>query len=134
MDARPVSSAGGRAAPSGGFELYAWFFMRVSGVLLMFLALGHLLIMHIINNVDKIDYAFVVARWGTPLWRTYDFLLLSLALLHGFNGARVLVDDYLKGGKRALAQAVLFTLAFLFLAAGALVIFTFQPKARGVFF
>lgn len=123
-----------RPMPSGGFELYAWFFMRVSGVLLLFLALGHLVIMHLINNVDNIDYAFVVQRWGTPFWRSYDLVMLSLALLHGMNGARTLADDYLKGGKRALAMAALFTLTLVFLAVGALVIFTFQPRTPGMFF
>ena len=38
------SVIGGRERPTGGFELYAWLFMRVSGVLLLFLALGHLAI------------------------------------------------------------------------------------------
>ncbi len=122
-----------RPVPSGGFELYAWFFMRVSGVLLMFLALGHLVIMHLINNVDHIDYAFVAARWATPFWRCYDLLMVILALLHGFNGARVLVDDYLKGGRRILALSVLYSLALVFLVLGSLVILTFQPQA-GTFF
>ena len=45
-----LSSAGGRPRPTGGLELYAWLFMRVSGIALLLLALGHLAIMHLINS------------------------------------------------------------------------------------
>ena len=38
--------------PSGGFELAAWYFMRISGLVLVLLALGHLFITHILNNVE----------------------------------------------------------------------------------
>lgn len=122
------SAAGSRPMPQGGFELFAWFFMRVSGILLVFLALGHLTVMHIIHNVDTVDYAFVAQRFSTPFWRSYDCLMLILALLHGFNGARTLVDDYAKGPWRILILAVLGVLAFVLLVVGALVILTFQPQ------
>ena len=46
------SESGRRVKPSGGFELAAWFFMRISGLILVFLALGHLFITHILNNVE----------------------------------------------------------------------------------
>lgn len=56
--------------PAGGFELAAWFFMRISGLLLVFLALGHLFITHILNNVENINYEFVANRWADPHWRS----------------------------------------------------------------
>lgn len=125
-----LSAAGGRTRPAGGLELYAWLFMRVSGILLLLLALGHLTIMHLINNVDSINYAFVAGRWANPLWRLYDWLLLILALVHGFNGVRVMVDDYVRSpGLRVLSLAGVYTLTFFFLIAGSLVILTFQPLA-----
>lgn len=124
-----VSVSGSHVPPSGGFELFMWFFMRVSGVLLVVLALGHLVIMHIINSVENVDYAFVAARYATPFWRTYDFLMLSLAVVHGFNGARTCVQDYIrKPGWRIFSLATVYVLTFVFLSLGALVIFTFQPK------
>ena len=52
--------------PAGGFELAAWFFMRISGLVLVFLALGHLFITHILNNVETVNYEFVAGRWGDP--------------------------------------------------------------------
>src|SRR5262245_39903591 len=109
-----LSPSGGRVAPSGGVELFAWIFMRVSGLLLLFLALGHLAVMHLINNVDNIDYAFVAARFATPFWRTYDWLMLVLALLHGLNGLRVIIDDYFSGGRRVFALSILYSTGLVF--------------------
>ena len=80
--------------PSGGVELWSWLFMRLSGLLLLGLALGHLVIMHLINNVDAIDYTFVARRYAGWVWRGYDLLMLVLAMFHGRNGVRILIDDY----------------------------------------
>ncbi|MHA2610497.1 MAG: succinate dehydrogenase [bacterium JZ-2024 1] len=86
---------GSREKPGGGFELWSWFFMRISGIFIIFLVLGHLLIMHLIYGIEQIDYDFVVNRLRSPFWKTYDALLLGLALLHGANGVRILIDDYI---------------------------------------
>jgi succinate dehydrogenase / fumarate reductase membrane anchor subunit len=82
------------AQPRSKFELYAWLFMRLSGVLLVPLAFGHLAIMHIINNVHDIDLNFVALRWAMLGWRIYDAALLGFAFIHGLNGFRYVVDDY----------------------------------------
>lgn len=120
--------AGGRARPEGKFEVYAWLFMRISGVLLVFLAVGHLFIMHVFNGIDKIDYDFVAERFTTPFWRTYDLLMLVLAMMHGTNGLRTLIGDYIiSPGKRLFALSVLYTIFFVVSAVGALILFTFQP-------
>ena len=125
-----LSAAGARPRPTGGLELYAWLFMRVSGIALLLLALGHLAIMHLINSVEDINFAFVAARWANPLWRIYDWFLLFLALLHGFNGVRVMVDDYVRSpGLRVVSLVALYSLVLFFLFAGSLVILTFHPLA-----
>jgi len=122
------SPSGGRLRPVGGFELYLWLFMRVSGVLLLLLALGHLAIMHLVHNVDEIDFAFVATRYRNPLWRMYDWFLLMLALVHGMNGLRVLIDDYLRpSGLRVLSLVVLYFFTFFFFAVGSYVILAFNP-------
>jgi succinate dehydrogenase / fumarate reductase membrane anchor subunit len=118
----------GRPRPESGLELYAWMFMRVSGVVLLFLALGHLLIMHIINNVANIDFQFVARRYATPFWRTYDLVMLWLALIHGLNGIRTLVGDYVRSkGWQVATLASLYVFGFVLLALGSLTILTFQP-------
>lgn len=121
-----------RARPESSLELYAWLFMRVSGIALLFLALGHLAVMHLINNVDIIDYRFVAARYATPFWRTYDLVMLWLAMLHGLNGARTVVDDYLLSrGWRLAALWTLGLVGFVLLSLGSLVILTFHPVLGG---
>ena len=123
-------SIAGRPRPDSGLELYAWLFMRISGVVLLFMALGHLAIMHIINNIEVIDYAFVAKRFATPFWRTYDLVMLWLAMIHGVNGIRTLVDDYIAArGWRLVSLASLYLVGFIILALGSIVIFTFQPVA-----
>ena len=110
-------------------ELWSWYFFRVSGLLLVFLALGHLVIMHVVNNVDVISYDWVAARWASFGWRAYDWLLLALGLLHGMNGARVVVDDYVHGRRwRIAAMSTLAVVTVSFLALGTLTIVLFQPS------
>jgi len=122
-------SGAGNPRPESGLELYAWLFMRVSGLALLFLALGHLLIMHIIHNVDHIDFQFVAARYATPFWRTYDLLMLWFALIHGVNGVRTLMVDYISArGWRVVSLASLYVLGFVLLTLGSLAILTFQPS------
>ena len=71
----------GRARPESGIELYAWVFMRLSGILLLVLALAHLYVMHVANNVAVIDFQFVARRYATPFWRTFDLMMRSVGLL-----------------------------------------------------
>lgn len=119
-----------RPVPSGGFELYSWLFMRVSGLLLIALVFIHFAIMHVINNVDEINYAFVAKRWANPAWRLYDLLLLTIALAHGVNGLRIIIDDYAHSRFwRVTIISLFYTLALVFLTIGALTIFIFRGNS-----
>ncbi len=121
----------GKPRPESGLELYAWIFMRVSGLALLFLALGHLLMMHIIHNVDSIDFRFVAARYATPFWRTYDLLMLWFAMIHGVNGVRTVLLDYISPrGWRMVSLTSLFLVGFVLLTLGSLAILTFQPPMQ----
>lgn len=120
----------GNPRPESGLELYAWIFMRISGVVLLVLVLLHLAIMHMINNVENISYHFVAVRYATPFWRTYDLVMLWLAMIHGLNGLRVIVDDYVLARHwRLAALSIVFVSGFIFLSLGSLVILTFHPVA-----
>jgi succinate dehydrogenase membrane anchor subunit len=130
-EATPPSEPAQRR-PVSGFELYAWLFMRLSGILLLFLAVGHVLIMHVMDTgVARVDYDFVVARWtgaGAAFWRTWDWLMLSLALLHGINGVRVIVQDYVRRPGWRLGWNWGFAIVGLALfALGTIIVFTFDP-------
>ena len=69
--------------------------MRISGLLLLVLALGHLVVMHLPGTgAERINFGFVAVRWQNPFWRTWDWMLLMLALVHGINGLRNITLDY----------------------------------------
>ena len=112
------------------FELYSWLFMRVSGLVLIFLVLGHLFIMNILDGgVQRINFAFVAGRWSSPFWQVWDLLMLWLAQLHGGNGLRTIINDYAeRDSTRLLLKAVLYASVVLILFTGTLVIFTFDPN------
>lgn len=118
MASRPSSTTGGSA--------FTWYYFRVSGVLLLVLALGHLGIMHIVADVGRIDFQFVAERMRWPFWRGYDLLLLWLALTHGLLGVRLMADEYLASpGWHAAAVRLIRGVGALGLALGSWVILTF---------
>jgi succinate dehydrogenase membrane anchor subunit len=121
----------GRERPAGGYELGSWLFMRISGILLLVLAVGHVFIMHVVGGgVGRVDFKFVELRWQSPFWRTWDWLLLSLALLHGVNGLRVVVLDYVKAASWRFAFTWFFNVVGVILfALGTIIVFTFDPSA-----
>ena len=122
---------GGRQArPRPGFEAWSWLFMRVSGLALVFLALLHFAITHIVNDVVETDYRFVANRWDNPFWQVFDWLLLALALLHGANGARWVVEDYVRRpGPRAAAKYAVYGLTAALLVYGTVTIVAFSPAS-----
>ena len=112
------------------FEMWSWIFMRMSGLLLVVLVLGHLLIMNVLDGgVHRINFGFVAGRWASPFWRTWDLLQLWLAELHGTNGLRTVINDYAeRDGTRFWLKMLLYTSTFFVLLLGTLVIFTFDPN------
>ena len=123
---RPRSQRSGRT----NYELYSWLFMRISGIILVFLVLGHLFIMNILDGgVQRINFGFVAGRWASPFWQIWDLLQLWLAMLHGGNGLRTIINDYAERDRtrKILQYLLIFTVVFIVLL-GTLVIFTFDPK------
>src|SRR5919106_477741 len=93
------------------------------------MAVGHVLIMHVFDaGVARVDFDFVVDRWSSPFWRTWDWMLLSLALLHGINGTRVIVQDYVRRPGWRLAWNWTFAVVgFSLFVLGSVIVFTFNP-------
>lgn len=115
-------------------ELNIWLFMRISGFILIVLALGHFALMHFFYGVENMDFGFVAQRWTDPVsgwfWRTYDLALLVFALTHGVLGARYSIEDY--AHNRILKFVLLAGAALTWLALtamGAYVIFSFSAAA-----
>jgi succinate dehydrogenase / fumarate reductase membrane anchor subunit len=126
--ARPRPEASGR-------ERFWWYFMRLSGLALVLLVLGHMFIMHVLVELSggEISFAFVQSRWGTPFWRIYDFLLLVLAFVHGANGARVVIGDYVTNRTaKSLLISALLVISGIWLILGMAIIVFFDPNAHSV--
>ena len=126
-------SRAARPKPEGsGRERFWWYFMRLSGLALVLLALGHMFIMHVLVELtgQEVNFAFVQSRWGTPFWRIYDLALLLLAFVHGANGARVVIGDYVAHRTaRRLLVSLLIALCVIWLLLGIAVIAFFDPDA-----
>jgi succinate dehydrogenase / fumarate reductase membrane anchor subunit len=118
-----------RRQAKNNFELYAWLFMRLSGLALIILVLGHLFIMLMVDEgVHRINFAFVAGRWSSPFWQFWDLSMLWLAMLHGGNGLRTVIADYSrKDSTRFWLNATLAAAMILILVTGTYVIFTFDP-------
>jgi len=111
------------------WEKWGWIYMRASGIVLLVLIFGHLFVNLVAGEgVKAIDFAFVAGKLADPFWIVWDTLLLWLALIHGANGMRTLVNDYATKPvvRRILLGAILASTAVLLLL-GTLVIYTFDP-------
>jgi succinate dehydrogenase / fumarate reductase membrane anchor subunit len=115
------------------WEKWGWIYMRISGVVLIILIFGHLFVNLVLGQgVKQIDFAFIGGKYATPFWQVWDLLMLWLALIHGGNGMRTLVNDYAhnKMVNRILKWAIAAAVVVL-VVLGTLVIFTFEPCPAG---
>jgi succinate dehydrogenase / fumarate reductase membrane anchor subunit len=120
------------------WEKWGWIYMRASGLVLVVLIFGHLFVnLYAGEGVSGLSFGFVAGKYAQPFWQWYDLLLLWLALIHGANGIRTLINDYSispvgRGLRRLLSPHFLMKSALLgstvvLLILGTLVIFTFDP-------
>jgi succinate dehydrogenase / fumarate reductase membrane anchor subunit len=115
------------------WEKWGWIYMRASGIVLLVLIFGHLFVNLVAGEgVKAIDFAFVAGKLADPFWIVWDTLLLWLALIHGANGMRTIVNDYAgnRTVRRILLGAIFGSTAVLLLL-GTLVIYTFDPCPAG---
>jgi succinate dehydrogenase / fumarate reductase membrane anchor subunit len=116
------------------WEKYGWMYMRISGAVLVGLILTHLLVNLFLpqEGIKSLDFAFVAGKWANPFWQVWDGLMLWLALIHGTNGMRTIVNDYAEREwvRKTLIWALWITCGALILL-GTLVITTFDPCPAG---
>jgi succinate dehydrogenase / fumarate reductase membrane anchor subunit len=90
------------------YERYLWLFMRLSGVAMLILAVGHMVIQHVLNSSANLTLQFVAAQWSSWGWKTFDILLLWMAIPHGIRGLFNILSDYVHNpGARRLVGIVL---------------------------
>lgn len=120
-------------ASHSSFEMIAWLFMRLSGVVLLVLIFGHLFVNLMVGEgIHAIDFGFVAGKWSSPFWQVWDLAMLWLAMLHGTNGVRTIINDYAeRNGTRMTLKTVLYIAAAVIIVLGTLVIFTFDPCPAG---
>lgn len=129
-------------------ERFWWSYMRVSGLLIVPLVFGHLALVHVLQGVFDItaqgstvvgttalndsgtSVEFIAERWnmliaGVAIWRLYDFALLALVTVHGFNGLRYVLTDYTMSSpvlRRAMIYlCIIGAVVLLVLGTGALI-------------
>ena len=118
-----------KATRGGNFELNSWLFMRGSGLLLLVLVFGHLFVNLMLGEgIHQIDFAFVAGKWANPFWQVWDLAMLWLAMLHGCNGLRTIINDYaVRLNTRFALKTLLYFGTLVVIVLGTLVIFTFDP-------
>jgi succinate dehydrogenase / fumarate reductase membrane anchor subunit len=123
MQAQPFA----RPRRGGNLERFAWVFTRISAVVLLGMALYHLVYMHIAMGMDTISFQLIAWRWRFLGWRVFDLVLLGFGWLHGANGMRVVLDDYVHSPLgRFVAHTLLVAVTVLLMALGAFVILAFD--------
>ena len=123
IKARALSDA--RQQSHSNAELNWWIFMRISGLILVFLVLGHIYMTFIQVSEADATYVAVVNKLSNPAWKFYDWLILALALLHGANGARYSIEDYVRTRPdRAWIKGTFYTVIALLFAFGTVGLFS----------
>ncbi|MGO1435061.1 MAG: succinate dehydrogenase hydrophobic membrane anchor subunit [Canibacter sp.] len=122
-----------REGKGTNWEKYGWIFMRASGVLLVILIFGHLFTNLMVGDgIHALDFGFVGGKLANPFWQVWDTLMLWLALIHGSNGMRTIVNDYVsKAGAAKFLKIAIFLAAALLILLGTLVTWTFDPCPEG---
>ena len=63
--------------------------MRLTGLGLFVLALAHYIIVHFLYDPSEQTAQWIIdERWGSIVWRTVDWLMLTFVVFHAFMGMR----------------------------------------------
>jgi succinate dehydrogenase hydrophobic anchor subunit len=106
--------------PSWVSQRVRYLVLRLTGVMLAVLVLGHFALTHIVYDVAATNAAFIAQRWSSALWVAWDGLMLGAAFAHGAAGLLVIVRDVRTGrSSRRIWLTTLLGLTFLLLILGA---------------
>jgi succinate dehydrogenase hydrophobic anchor subunit len=93
----------------GRHRLVAYLAIRLTGLLLAVLVLGHFALTHVVTDVADADAGFIARRWSAALWIAWDWLMLAAALVHGAAGVWVAIEDYTPDLRRRRRRQVALT-------------------------
>ncbi|KAA9152759.1 succinate dehydrogenase hydrophobic membrane anchor protein [Amycolatopsis acidicola] len=117
--ARPAPASRGSAVRR---RRAAYISLRMTGVLLAVLVLGHFASTHVITDVSGTDANFIDERWASLLWVIWDSVMLVAVLAHAVLGLWAVVADYSAGTRRLVIRATVFVVAGLLLLGGLAII------------
>lgn len=103
--------------PGKNLETWSWLFMRWSGGILLLLVWIHVLANALLTGAHHITLSYVAERWAQPLNWGATFTILALAVLHGFNGLRAVLTDYIRGARANRAITIGLVIVWLALTA-----------------
>jgi succinate dehydrogenase hydrophobic anchor subunit len=78
--------------------LLVYVVVRLTGLALAVLVLGHFALTHVITDVAETDSGFVARRWASVLWIAWDWAMLGAAVAHGAAGLWIVIGDYTPDG------------------------------------
>ena len=101
---------------SGSLDYSLWLFTRLSGLGLMLFAAVSMALAFVLggrtlldlptmlrwmffpnpNHVVNSNIPDVTVGWSNAFWQIFGFLIVLLASAHGFNGVRMVLEDYLR--------------------------------------
>lgn len=81
-------------------RLAAFIVMRVTALLLAVLVLGHFAVTHVVTDVADTGSNFVVRRWSSALWLSWDATMLATALAHAGCGIWLVIDELASTARR----------------------------------
>lgn len=116
--------------PGPRLEVWAWYLMRVSAVILAGSVTFHMYWNTVVYDDVDVTWDLIVRRYQNPGWRLFDLLLLGVAVLHGFGGLRTILQDHLRPGPLRILIVTVFHLLWIsVLTFGAFVILSFPWRA-----
>jgi succinate dehydrogenase / fumarate reductase membrane anchor subunit len=111
-----------RGIGSGG--ALAWFFQRLTGIVLAPIVLAHLLTMHKWTAAG-LPWQQVATRMANPYWKVLEITFLVVALYHGLNGLYGIIQEYVKRpGLRLTLYALACFAGLVLLAFGLVTVFS----------
>jgi|GEM_PF-898581 len=135
--------------PGGSkFEVYMWFYMRISGVLMLLMGAFGLVYANLVGGYGNLD-AGAEMRWtffpisfhvqsskvevtpnfSNPFWQVYAFLLIGFAAVHAYNGLRAILKDYVRHPLLLNWLQWLFAVLWAFMLGAAIyIIFVFSAQ------
>jgi succinate dehydrogenase hydrophobic anchor subunit len=106
-------------------RLYSYLIVRLTGLVLAVLVLGHFTVTHITTDVAETDAGFIARHWSSALWLLWDSAMLTAAMLHGAAGVWIAIEDYTRDAKkRRRRQRALVAISSLLLVSGLVAITT----------